>query len=182
MKHHPTFRPTGTLLVLAALFGAWQPSMAQTGSSMAASATRAASSATDKASAAISRMGQSSYGGMPDSQHWERTHRASRIIGTDVRNKRGDKVGDVKDIVLDKNGTISYAIVATGGFLGMGDRLHAVPWSALDTKGKKDFFIDIDKDALKKAPSFTSRDWPNFTDEEWLSNNRRFYHDWSDSK
>lgn len=176
-------RPVSTVLGLAMMFSASQASVAaDTGRGVAASVAAAASSVADKASSAVSRVGQTSYTGMPDNMHWEHTHRISRILGTNVLNRHGDKVGDVKDVVLDNNGAIAYVIVSTGGFLGVGDRLHAVPWSALDSRGKKDFFIDIDKASLQKAPSFTSHEWPNFADEQWLSNNRRFYHDWVDKK
>ena len=116
-----------------------------------------------------------------DQKQWERTHRATRIIGTDVRNTQGEKIGDVKDVVLDHNGKIAYAIVSTGGFLGIGDRLHAVPWTALNTSAGKNFVLDVDKARLKNAPSFDSRTWPNLDDDQWASNNRRYFPDWSGS-
>lgn len=167
--------PVSTVLGLALMFSV-------SNVSMAASASAKPSSVVDKASAAMARVGQTRYGSMSDSQHWEHTHRISSILGANVFNRQGENVGDVKDVVLDNNGAVAYVIVSTGGFLGVGDRLHAVPWSALDSREKKDFFIDIDKESLQKAPSFTSRDWPNFADEQWLSNNRRFYRNWVDTK
>jgi sporulation protein YlmC with PRC-barrel domain len=142
-------------------------------------AANAADKAGDKASQAMAKATEA-VKGTPEQQRWERSHRVSKIIGTDVRNRKGEKVGDVKDIVLDDKGAISYAVVSTGGFLGIGDRLHAVPWSSLDTKGEKAYGIDIDKAALQKAPGFGSRDWPNFNDPQWQSNNRRHYRDWTD--
>lgn len=112
----------------------------------------------------------------PAERHdWERSHRVSKIIGSDVRNKSGDKIGDIRDIVLDTNGTIRLAIVSTGGFLGVGDRLHAVPWDALTLGPKDDHILDIDKARLQAAPGFTSRNWPNLGDERWLADNRHFY-------
>lgn len=107
---------------------------------------------------------------------WQRNYRATKIIGTDVRNTRGDKIGDIKDLVLDRNGAISYAVISTGGFLGVGDRLHAVPWNVLQSSSGRDYrVLDIEKDRLKSAPGFDSNKWPNVTDEKWGEENRRFY-------
>jgi len=112
----------------------------------------------------------------PAERHdWERTHRASKIIGSDVRNKSGEKIGDIRDIVMDDRGTIKLAIVSTGGFLGVGDRLHAVPWDAMTLGPKDDHILDIDRAHLQAAPGFTPRTWPNLGDERWLADNRRYY-------
>jgi sporulation protein YlmC with PRC-barrel domain len=107
---------------------------------------------------------------------WERRHRASKIIGTNVRNRQGEKIGDVEDIVLDRTGNVAYAVVSTGGFLGIGDRLHAVPWKALQPVANEDHFVlDIDRKRLQAAPGFPANAWPNFNDERWNSENRRAY-------
>ena len=107
---------------------------------------------------------------------WERRHRASKIIGTNVRNRQGDKIGDIEDIVLDRNGSVAYAVVSTGGFLGIGDRLHAVPWKALQSQANEDFLvIDIDRKRLQAAPGFPANTWPDFNDERWSTENRRAY-------
>ena len=112
----------------------------------------------------------------PAERHdWERSHRVSKIIGSEVRNKSGDKIGDVRDLVVDDKGTIRLAIVSTGGFLGVGDRLHAVPWDALALGPKDDHILDIDKAHLQAAPGFTSKTWPNLGDDHWLADNRRYY-------
>src|SRR5690242_913875 len=93
-------------------------------------ALQAASSAGAAASAAS---GPSVTGTMtPAERHdWDRTHRTSRIVGTEVRTKTGEKIGDIRDLVLDGTGRVRLAIVSTGGFLGLGDTLHAVPWDVM---------------------------------------------------
>jgi sporulation protein YlmC with PRC-barrel domain len=112
----------------------------------------------------------------PAERHdWERTHRVSKLIGSDVRNKAGEKIGDIRDLVLDDHGAIQLAIVSTGGFLGVGDRLHAVPWDLLTPGPKDDRLLDIDKARLQAAPGFTSKTWPNLGDPHWLADNRRFF-------
>jgi len=112
----------------------------------------------------------------PAERHdWERSHRLSKIIGSDVRNKSGDKIGDIRDLVVDDHGAIRLAIVSTGGFLGVGDRFHAVPWDALTLGPKDDHILDIDKAHLQATPGFTSKTWPNLGDDRWLADNRRYY-------
>ncbi len=112
----------------------------------------------------------------PAERHdWERSHRVSKIIGSDVRTKTGEKIGDIRDLMVDSTGTIKLAIVSTGGFLGVGDRLHAVPWDLLTLGPKDDHILDIDKAHLQATPGFTSKTWPNLGDDHWLVDNRRYY-------
>ena len=112
----------------------------------------------------------------PAERHdWERSHRVSKIIGSEVRNKAGEKIGDIRDLMVDGNGTIKLAIVSTGGFLGVGDRLHAVPWEVFALGPKDDYILDIDKAHLQAAPGFTSKTWPNLGDDHWMADNRRYY-------
>jgi sporulation protein YlmC with PRC-barrel domain len=112
----------------------------------------------------------------PAERHdWERAHRMSKIIGTEVRTKSGEHVGDIKDVIVDNAGNVKLAIVSTGGFLGLGDTMHAVPWEALTLGTRDDRILDIDKARLKEAPHFTSKTWPNLGDDKWLADNRRYY-------
>src|SRR2546421_105655 len=65
-------------------------------------------------------------------------YRASKLIGADVENPRGDNLGDIKDIVLDpQTGQIAYAVLGFGGFLGMGEKYFAIPWAALSPQEKR---------------------------------------------
>jgi sporulation protein YlmC with PRC-barrel domain len=125
---------------------------------------------------AASRAQASAPAMTPAERHdWESAHRVSKILGTEVRTRFGEKVGDIRDIVVDDRGAIRLAIVSTGGFLGVGDRLHAVPWDLLAPGPKDDRILDIDKARLQAAPGFTSRTWPNLGDDRWLADNRRYY-------
>lgn len=109
-------------------------------------------------------------------QAWERTHRASKIIGMDVVNRQGQKVGDVEDIVLDRNGNVAYAVVSTGGFLGVGDKLHAVPWRSLEANAVTgQFLLDVDKETLAKAPGFDNSSFPDVNDPKWSAENRKHF-------
>ena len=79
--------------------------------------------------------------------------------------------------MLDKqSNNIMFAVVAFGGFLGMGDKLFAVPWSALklDTVNKR-FELDISKDRLKDAPGFDKDAWPDMADPTWVKGVHAYY-------
>ena len=83
---------------------------------------------------------------------------AETLIGSDVYNKKGEDLGDIKEIMLDmRTGRVAYAVLSFGGFLGMGGKLFAVPWTALvlDTENKR-FALDVDKIA-SRAPRASTR-------------------------
>jgi sporulation protein YlmC with PRC-barrel domain len=82
---------------------------------------------------------------------------ASRVLDTDVFDASGHKIGEVKDIVLDKtSNNIMFAVVGFGGFLGMGERYHPVPWSELDYRKDQDgYVVNLTKDQLQAAPNAT---------------------------
>jgi sporulation protein YlmC with PRC-barrel domain len=102
---------------------------------------------------------------------------AETLIGNDVYNENNENLGDIKEIMLDMtNGQISYAVLSFGGFLGMGERLFAVPWDALklDTENKR-FILNIDKDRLETAPGFDKYHWPDMADPSWKDQIDSFY-------
>lgn len=102
---------------------------------------------------------------------------ADTLIGNDVYNYQEEDLGDIKEIMLDvPNGNISYAVLSYGSFLGMGEKLFAVPWSALklDTVNKR-FLLDIDKDRLKDAPGFEKDAWPDFADKTLTDGLHSYY-------
>ena len=102
---------------------------------------------------------------------------ATSIVGDEVCNLKHDKLGKIEDIMLDlQNGTIRYAVVSSGGFLGMGDRLFAIPWQALmqDHEHKR-FTLDIETERLKQAPGFDKQSWPDMADSAWNSSIESYY-------
>ncbi len=102
---------------------------------------------------------------------------ASTLEGNDVTNRAGEKLGTVDEIMLDvPMGRVAYAVLSTGGFLGMGDRLFAIPWAALtlDTDNKC-FILDVSKDRLEQAPGFDKDHWPSLADQSWGANVHKYY-------
>ncbi|MGJ0430495.1 PRC-barrel domain-containing protein [Methylobacter sp.] len=102
---------------------------------------------------------------------------ADTLLGNDVYNRKGEDLGDIKEIMLDMtSGRVAYAVLSFGGVLGIGDKLFAVPWDALklDTKNKR-FTMDVDKERLEMAPGFDKDRWPDMADETWLKEVHSFY-------
>lgn len=102
---------------------------------------------------------------------------ASTLTGDEVRNLQDEKLGKIQDLMLDMTeGRIRYAVLASGGFLGMGDRLFAVPWKALRLdRDNKRFVLDVDVERLKNAPGFDKDQWPNMADASWNSTVESYY-------
>lgn len=93
--------------------------------------------------------------------------KASNLVGADVTSATGEEIGDIKDLVLDhETGTIRYVVLSTGGFLGIGDTLSAVPWKMLrvsaeaDDPNDKHFVLEVDRQRLGKAPRIEDDTWP----------------------
>jgi len=102
---------------------------------------------------------------------------ADTLIGNDVYNHNEEDLGDIKEIMLDvRSGRVSYAVLSFGGFLGMGEKLFAVPWNALklDTVNKR-FVLNVEKERLENAPGFDKDNWPNMADESWATEIHSFY-------
>ncbi|MCB1623130.1 MAG: PRC-barrel domain-containing protein [Pseudomonadales bacterium] len=81
--------------------------------------------------------------------------RAKRVLGTDVKDASGKKIGEIEDIVLDKkSNSIIFAVVSFGGFLGIGEKYHPIPWSGLDYQKDADgYVVNYTKQQLKDGPA-----------------------------
>ena len=102
---------------------------------------------------------------------------ADTLIGDSVVNAQEEDLGDIREIMLDmQTGQVAYAVLAFGGFLGMGEKLFAVPWQALhlDTVNKR-MVLNVDKERLKNAPGFDKDAWPDMSDVSWASGIHSFY-------
>ncbi len=93
---------------------------------------------------------------------------AAALSGDPVVSRAGHALGVVEHVMLDLvRGRLAFAIVARGGVLGIGERLYAVPWSALERDALRDCFVaDVDPARLDAAPSFDARAWP-VMDADW---------------
>lgn len=102
---------------------------------------------------------------------------ADTLTGDDVRNGAGEKLGEIADIMLDvPTGRVAYAVMSVGGVLGVGSRLFAIPWSAmqLDTENKC-FRLNVAKERFDQAPGFDKDHWPAMADQRWAEDVHSFY-------
>ncbi|MEZ4699320.1 MAG: PRC-barrel domain-containing protein [Rhodothermales bacterium] len=102
---------------------------------------------------------------------------SSSLNHTKVRNTAGEHLGEVKDFMVDLNtGRIAYAVLSFGGFLGIGDKLFAIPWAAMKVNTEDEVFVlDVDKKRLEKAPGFDENNWPSSADARFLDTIYAFY-------
>jgi hypothetical protein len=102
---------------------------------------------------------------------------AGKVHGTPVYNRDGEHLGTIEDVMLDKrSGRVAYAVMSFGGFLGIGERHHPLPWSVLRfDPSLGGYVVDLDRDRLKDAPAYAvdsapdwgSRDWGRQVDDYW---------------
>lgn len=102
---------------------------------------------------------------------------SSRLIDHGVRSPAGEDLGKIEELMVDTDtGRIAYAVLSFGGFLGMGNKLFAIPWKALRFSTVDDMFVlDIPKDRLKEAPGFDKDNWPDTADVDWSRQVHAYY-------
>ncbi len=106
----------------------------------------------------------------PDKKY-RRVLAAGTMEGDSVHNSAGEDLGKVDKIMIDiPTGQVAYAVVSFGGFLRMGNKLFAVPWSTLKLdEDEKTFILDVDRETLETAPGFDKDNWPDMADPNWAS-------------
>ncbi len=102
---------------------------------------------------------------------------ASTLAGDSVRNAAGEDLGTIDEIMIDiPSGRVAYAVLSFGGFLGMGDKLFAVPWSALKVdEDEQCFILNVDKRTIEQAPGFDKDNWPDMSGTTWGSGISAYY-------
>lgn len=96
---------------------------------------------------------------------------ATALSGEVVVNGAGETLGRIDSIMLDMNtGRIAYAVLSFGGFLGIGDKLFAIPWEALNMDLERDHFVlNADRALFKNAPGFDKHHWPAMPDSDVMA-------------
>ena len=102
---------------------------------------------------------------------------SQKVDGTAVYNRVGDRLGTVDHLMIDKfTGHVEYAVMSFGGFLGIGESYHPLPWRVLtyDTR-MGGYVVDVDRSRLERAPRYTAssvpewnRDYRSRIDEYWI--------------
>ena len=100
---------------------------------------------------------------------------ADWLEGGRVVNRAGEELGTVEEIMIDvQRGTVAYAVMSCGDL--MGDRLFAIPWSALTLDaGRHCFVLDAERSRFERAPGFDKDHWPSMADDRWAAEVHEFY-------
>ncbi len=104
--------------------------------------------------------------------------RASQVIGAELFNQHGEKIGDIKNILMHpKTGMVAYATLDIGKYVGKGDQLTNVPWQLVrqSTKDTAGFVVNADKAKLAGATYFEPSAWPAYDDWGWQANTYGYY-------
>jgi hypothetical protein len=94
---------------------------------------------------------------------------SDKVDGTAVYNRQDEHLGTVHNLMIDKiTGQVAYAVMSFGGFLGMGESYHPLPWKVLNyNPSKAGFVVDLNRAKLEKAPSYTPSSMPNWSDRSY---------------
>jgi PRC-barrel domain len=102
---------------------------------------------------------------------------SDRVEGTAVLNRDGVKIGTITRLMIDKfSGQVMYAVMESGGFLGMGETYHPLPWEILNFNPEEGaYVVDLDRDRLSRAPYYSRTDEPDWTDRAYVVRVREYY-------
>lgn len=102
---------------------------------------------------------------------------SERVKGTKVVNRSGESLGEIDSIMIEKrSGKASYAVMSFGGFLGIGEQYHPVPWDALDyDPGEDAYVVPMDKAQLEGAPYYAPGEEPDWNDRTYNEKVYKYY-------
>ena len=89
---------------------------------------------------------------------------SNKVEGTEVYNRQGEHLGEVYNFMVNKrSGQVEYAVMSFGGFLGMGESYHPLPWQVLTYDPRQGgYVVDLDKSKLEGAPSYRAGEEPTY--------------------
>ncbi|HEY4081713.1 MAG TPA: PRC-barrel domain-containing protein [Burkholderiaceae bacterium] len=113
----------------------------------------------------------------PDGGPGPRLQGAGAMIDKRVVNHEEETLGYIEEVTLDVElGLVAYAVMRSGGFFAFGERLFAIPWSALTLDAERDCFVmNVDKEYFDNAPSFDKKHWPSMSDRDWHEEVHQYY-------
>jgi sporulation protein YlmC with PRC-barrel domain len=102
---------------------------------------------------------------------------ADKVEGTAVYNPKGEDLGHISEIMIDKlSGEVAYAVLKYGSVMGIGGKLFAVPWDILKYNTRLGgYVVDIPEERLKNAPSFDANNPPDMADVSWSKQIHDYY-------
>ena len=122
------------------------------------------------------RNSRTAQAGQLDSATQGANIRVSQLTGMNIQNPQGKNVGEINDLVLNTNtGKIQYAAVTYGGFLGIGNKMFAVPFEAFkfqpdpNDSDETVLVLNVTQKQLEGSVGFDENSWPDFADQEFTS-------------
>jgi hypothetical protein len=102
---------------------------------------------------------------------------SDRVEGTAVLDRDGVKIGTIQRVMIDKlSGKVAYAVMSFGGFLGIGEKYHPIPWEILNYNEEEGaYVVDLDRDTLEKAPAYGRGEEPDWSDRTYGERIRTYY-------
>jgi hypothetical protein len=102
---------------------------------------------------------------------------SEKVAGTTVYNAGGEHLGTIHHLMIDKfTGHVEYAVMSFGGFLGMGESYHPLPWRALTyNTNLGGYCVDLDRPRLERSPHYTSSSQPNWSDRAYRDGIDRYW-------
>jgi sporulation protein YlmC with PRC-barrel domain len=102
---------------------------------------------------------------------------SDRVEGTAVLDRDGVKIGTIQRVMIDKlSGKVAYAVMSFGGFLGIGEKYHPIPWEVLNYNEEEGaYVVDLDREQLERAPSYGRGEQPDWSDRDYGERVRTFY-------
>lgn len=114
--------------------------------------------------------------GRASAQQPSRDVRASQLIGRDIKNARGETLGEFKDFLIDVGARrVEYAVLSFGGVLGFADKLYAYPMTAFSQSGGNELVLSLDQEKIKRAPGFARDAWPKGGDNRYFDEVERYF-------
>ena len=114
---------------------------------------------------------------MGEVNKYRRTLGARTLTGDPVVDQAGNSIGSIEELMIDVvTGRVAYAVLSFGGFLGIGDKLFALPWTSLTVdETNKRFVANVSKETLEGAPGFDKDRWPDLSDPVYAAGIYRHY-------
>ena len=112
------------------------------------------------------------------SDETDRLISSEKVEGTTVYNRNGENIGSIDHLMIDKiSGQVEYAVMSTGGFLGIGESYSPVPWDSLVYDvNLGGYSLDADRARLEQAPRFAPSARPNWSDRSYAERVDEYWH------
>jgi sporulation protein YlmC with PRC-barrel domain len=133
------------------------------------SQTSAASSQAQRDAVSATHVADASMKGSKADKH------GAKMVGTKVQTSTGENLGEVKEVLLDKQGNASYAVISHGAVMGLGGKRTAVPWANVQSAMQDDQLI-MDRSQLEQAPVLPSGKTPDVSSGTWSRDADTFWH------